>query len=214
MNKGIPVSGWIICQDEEHYIKKAINNLLPNVSEIIVVDGGSKDDTVKIAKDLGCTVFKNKFEFDFAKQRNFAMSKCKNEWTITLDADETFSKNFYNLLPTLIMNPPGDAGGFNVWRVSIFDGEEVGKEYQPRVMNKNFCHWNGKIHEQLLVKEKTLFNLPEEFNLFHKHSLNRQRWANALYFNINNKIKKRPKDTDGMESHDEKWIEVKTERNG
>jgi len=214
MNKSIPISAWIIAQNESKYIAKAIENLSPNVSEIIVVDGGSKDDTIKIAEDLGCNVYKNKFEFNFAKQRNFAMSKCKNDWTITLDADEAFSPQFYNLLPTLIMNPPESAGGFNVWRVSIFDGEEVGKEYQPRVMNKNYCFWNGKIHEQLLARDRKLFNLPSEFNMVHSHTNLRQIWSNKLYYNINKKINKRPKDTDGMESHDEKWISVPTERDG
>ena len=214
MNKAFPISGWLIAQDESHYIKQAIENLSPNVSEIIVVDGGSKDNTIQIAKDLGCTVFKNKFEFDFAKQRNYAMDKCKNDWTITLDADETFSEDFYRLLPTLVMNPPENAGGFRVWRISIFDGKEVGKEYQPRVMNKNFCIWNEKIHEQLLARGKGLFDLPQEFSMTHRHSMFRQKWNNALYRNINSGIKKRPKDNEGAEEQGGKVVNIPTERNG
>ena len=213
MSPEFPISAWMMVQDEEKYISQAIKNLSPNVGEIIVVDGGSKDNTIQIAKDLGCIIYENKFEFDFAKQRNFAMDKCKNDWTITLDADETFSEDFYRLLPTLVMNPPEKAGGFRVWRISIFDKKEVGKEYQPRVMNKNFCIWNGKIHEQLLARGKGLFDLPQEFCLFHEHSLNRQTWNNYLYKNINSGIKKRPKDNEGCEFHNNKWINVETDRN-
>ena len=213
MTKDIPVSGWIIAQDEEKYISQAIKNLSPNVGEIIIVDGGSKDNTIQIAKDLGCIIYENKFEFDFAKQRNYAMEKCKNDWTITLDADETFSEDFYKLLPTLVMNPPENAGGFRVWRISIFDGNEVGKEYQPRVMNKNFCYWNGKIHEQLLTRGKELFDLPMEFNMFHQHTMKRQLWNNNLYRNINNNIKKRPKDNEGCEEQKGKLVDISTERN-
>ena len=214
MTKDIPVSGWMMVQDEEAYIERAIKNLSPNVGEIIVIDGGSKDKTIKIAKDLGCTVFRNKFEFDFAKQRNYALGKCENDWTITLDADEIFSEDFYKLLPTLVMKPPENCVAYNVWRISVFDDKKVGEEYQPRVMNKKFCYWNGKIHEQLIAREKGLFNLPKEFCMTHSHSMKRQIWSNALYRNMNKNINKRPNDNEGCEEQSGKLINIKTERNG
>ena len=42
--------------------------------------------------------------------------------------------------------------------------------------------------------------------------MERQKFNNALYYNINNDIKERPKDTEGMEYHDDKWINIETDR--
>jgi glycosyltransferase involved in cell wall biosynthesis len=60
--------------------------------EVIIVDTGSEDDTVKLAKKLGAKVFQSNDWMHKAKARNLAMSKAKGDWIIVLDADETVEK--------------------------------------------------------------------------------------------------------------------------
>ncbi|MDR1522902.1 MAG: glycosyltransferase family 2 protein [Endomicrobium sp.] len=87
MNK---VSAYILTKNEEKRIKDCIESI-KWVDEIVVIDDFSSDNTVKIAKSLGCKVVQNKFEY-FGKQRNFALKHCTYQWVICLDADERVSQ--------------------------------------------------------------------------------------------------------------------------
>jgi len=55
--------------------------------EIVIVDSGSQDDTVKIAKSFGCKVIKQPW-LGFSRQKQFAVDKCSNNWILIIDADE------------------------------------------------------------------------------------------------------------------------------
>lgn len=55
--------------------------------EILVIDSGSTDNTIEIAKRNGACVYSHKFT-DFASQRNFSLSKAKGTWVLFVDADE------------------------------------------------------------------------------------------------------------------------------
>lgn len=84
------LSAFIIAKNEEHRISKAINSLKSIASEIIVVDSGSTDNTVKIAESLGAKVVFKEWP-GYVKQKSYAESLCKNDWVINLDADEELS---------------------------------------------------------------------------------------------------------------------------
>ena len=214
MNKqDIPISASIIAQNEEKYIEKAIKNLLPNVAEVLVVDGGSKDDTIRISKESGAKVNVHSFEFDFAAQRNYAMNRCEKEWILFCDADEKFSDEFFSILPSLVLQTPENCKGYHVYRISIFDGEERGRDFQWRLLHKRGGFWKGKVHEGFtFYKSYHGLKLPQEYLMYHEHTMKRQLYNNALYYNINKGIKKRPKSTEGMEYQKNKWIKVPTER--
>lgn len=96
------ISLCIIAKDEEKLISNAINSAKDFVDEIIVVDTGSKDRTVEIAKSFTDKVFKVNFENDFSKIRNFGISKANSEWVLFLDCDEELdsfsSKNLKNVI--------------------------------------------------------------------------------------------------------------------
>lgn len=63
------------------------------VNEIVVIDDESTDDTIKVinsfaSENLKINVYKRKINNDFSAQRNFGLSKCQNDWILSLDADE------------------------------------------------------------------------------------------------------------------------------
>ncbi len=82
----IKASVFIITKNEESNIKRVIASC-SNFDEVLVVDSGSDDKTVDYARSLGATVIFNEWQ-GYAKQKEFAMSQCQNEWVLNLDADE------------------------------------------------------------------------------------------------------------------------------
>jgi len=213
----IPISACIIAQNEEKYIEKAIKNLLPNVSEVLVIDGGSTDNTIPICKNLGCRVNIHEFQFNFAAQRNYAMSICSSEWILFCDADEWFSESFYDILPTLLTKGTvkyPNCRGYHVFRISKFDGENVGEDFQWRVLRKNSGVWNGRVHEGFTFNRDFYgLKLPKERYMMHEHTMQKQLWSNKLYYNINQNIKKRPADNEGCDYQKDKWVDREINRN-
>lgn len=60
--------------------------------EVIVIDDHSKDGTVAVAKKFGAKVFTRSLHDDFSGQRNFGLSKAKNDWVLFVDSDEVVSE--------------------------------------------------------------------------------------------------------------------------
>lgn len=84
------ISACMIAKNEEKVIARCIKSYHAAVDEIIVVDTGSTDQTVAIAKRLGAKVFQLRWNDDFADAKNYAISKAKGDWIVFLDADEYF----------------------------------------------------------------------------------------------------------------------------
>ncbi|RDX35874.1 glycosyltransferase family 2 protein [Kangiella sp. HD9-110m-PIT-SAG07] len=82
----IPVSVFIIAQDEEKHIGRVLESC-QQFAEIIVVDSGSTDATKKIAEDKGAKVVHHDW-LGYARQKQYAMSLCQHDWVLNLDADE------------------------------------------------------------------------------------------------------------------------------
>jgi glycosyltransferase involved in cell wall biosynthesis len=87
----VKLSVCIITLNEEANIGRTLKSVQPLVAdgqgEIIVVDSGSTDKTVEIAKSFGAKVFTEPWK-GFAAQKNSALEKAQGEWVFSLDADE------------------------------------------------------------------------------------------------------------------------------
>jgi glycosyltransferase involved in cell wall biosynthesis len=87
----VTLSVVIITHNEEANIARTLASVQPLVSdgkgEIIVVDSGSTDRTVEIAKSYGAKVFVEEWK-GFAAQKNSAIDKAAGDWILSLDADE------------------------------------------------------------------------------------------------------------------------------
>ena len=96
------ISLCMIAKNAEKNIPKAINSVKKIVDEIIVVDTGSKDKTKDIAKSLGAKVYGFKWNDDFSKARNFALSRCTKEWILVLDTDEMIAEKDLDKIKELV----------------------------------------------------------------------------------------------------------------
>jgi glycosyltransferase involved in cell wall biosynthesis len=125
-----------------------------NVNELIFVDDNSTDNTIEIAKSLvtkSLTVktFNRGLDNDFSAQRQFAISKCKNDWILWLDADETPSIKLIDFINNIDSN---QYYNYAFKRNDIFLGHqlqhgETSSQYFLRLFNKKFGQFTGKVHE-------------------------------------------------------------------
>lgn len=86
----IPVSVFIVAQDEEQHIGRVLDSC-QDFDEIIVVDSGSTDKTKSIAESKGAKVVHNDWP-GYAKQKQYAMGLCLHDWVLNLDADEQLTQ--------------------------------------------------------------------------------------------------------------------------
>jgi glycosyltransferase involved in cell wall biosynthesis len=119
------ISACMIAKNEEKVIARCIESYRDAVDEIIVVDTGSTDQTVAIAKDMGAKVFYFRWIDDFAAAKNYALSKAKGDWILFLDADEYFANGTGSNIRSFLQKLD-NAFGIVVCRMLNID-EDIGK---------------------------------------------------------------------------------------
>lgn len=146
MNKNISV--LIIAKNEEDVIADCIKSARDLADEIIVVDGGSDDNTVGVAEKLGAKVVRNTFK-NFSDQRNLAASVAKNEWILYLDSDERATPEFISELKEKVGSAASGIAGFWVRRKTFFYGKDW--KFTDRVQRvfrkEKLKGWHGVVHE-------------------------------------------------------------------
>ncbi|MBX7167145.1 MAG: glycosyltransferase family 2 protein [Pirellulales bacterium] len=128
--------------------------LLPRLAwagEVLVVDGGSRDDSIAIARRYGARVVERRFD-RFAAQRNFAIDQARGTWVLSLDADETPSPALVHELARTLAAPRHAA-----YRVPIrsrifgraFRYSGTQDDRPLRLFRRDTARWEGDVHEQL-----------------------------------------------------------------
>lgn len=118
------ISACLIVKNEEQFLEDTLNSIKDLVDEIIVVDTGSTDNTVRIAKNFTEKVFSFTWKSDFSAARNFSLKKATGDWILAIDGDEVISKKDHVIIRKII-----DAEKFPA--VSIVQRNYTGKTQQP-----------------------------------------------------------------------------------
>lgn len=137
----------IISRNEEKNIADCIKSILPIAAQIIVVDTGSDDSTVEIARSLGAEVYNFEWQDDFSAARNKALEKARCGWIMALDADEQLPIEEHNKLLADLKNQRAIA-----YRLPLLNvGREIeGCCYVPRLFrNMPGIFYKNRIHEQI-----------------------------------------------------------------
>ena len=144
---------WIT-KNEENNIGKSIDSVKNAADDMIVVDTGSTDKTIKIAEDKGAEVLHFDWIDDFAAARNFALNNAKPGAVIFLDADEYFEEPLTasdkkKIEDMFENNKQLDV--FWVFRDDIESDGLVAREDKSLRLLRNDEHlrYEGKIHEQI-----------------------------------------------------------------
>lgn len=158
------VSLCMIVKDEEVYLKRCLDSVSNQVDEIIIVDTGSTDSTVSIAKEYEAKIFTYEWDKDFAAARNFSLEKAQSDYVLVLDADEYLDEN------TDIQNAIKEQKDIYIINFKNYsDGGYVTKHQAIRLFKNSIgLKYSGKIHEHLNIADfDNLTNDISEFNIHH-----------------------------------------------
>ena len=105
----LPISLCLFVKNEERNIRDCIESVFPVISEVVILDTGSTDNTLKLAEKYSPVVYKVGFS-DFGSIRTLSAHLASQEWVLMLDADERLSGEDWPLLKELINQKPGVQG--------------------------------------------------------------------------------------------------------
>ena len=165
------ISGLVITRNEQQAIGKCLQSMQPFLDEMIVVDTGSTDATVDIARAMGAEIRHFSWVDDFAAARNFAVSQVQGDWIVFLDADQWFDEASTPLVRALIEKYHSQldvnmimAREINHYDAINFADTITGKIYR----NRPDIKWQGNIHEMLFLGEQYLSGyLHKEITIHH-----------------------------------------------
>ncbi len=146
------ISAVVLVKNQSEQLKRCLNSLLW-CDEIIVIDDYSTDDSLTIARQMGARVFQRNLNNNFSEQRNFGVSKAKNQWVIFVDADEIVSPALATEVHQHISQFLSTANGFFIKRTDYLWGRrlahgEVGEKKLLRIGKRGKGEWVGSVHEE------------------------------------------------------------------
>ena len=159
--EGLPprLSVCLIAKNEERFLDGCLKSVRGLANQIVLVDTGSTDRTVEIARSHGAEVHFRTWDDDFSAARNAALLHARGDWILILDADEEVSREHHDALKALIVAPNAIA-----YRLPMVDvGREAdGVSQVPRLFrNAPQQFYVSRIHEQVYASLE----------------LNREKWS-------------------------------------
>ncbi|MCX6142051.1 MAG: glycosyltransferase family 2 protein [Ignavibacteriales bacterium] len=146
----------VITKNEEHNIVDCLESVRW-ASEIVVVDGGSDDKTVDLARRFSQNVYVKPWE-GYAASKNFALEQCTGDWILWLDADERVTKELSGEIQDLVAQGIAGYSGFEVSRRAFFLGKWIRHSgwypgYVLRLFRRGSGRWSDKkVHEHLEIE--------------------------------------------------------------
>ncbi len=159
------LSVCIIVKDEEQTLARCINCAKPFADEIIIVDTGSSDGSVQVARSLTDKVFFFEWCDDFSAARNFSFSKAECDLVMWLDADDVITAENAQIIAQLKQR--GDFDLAYLKYAAAFDGDKPSfVYYRERIFLRSFgFKWEGAVHEAVAPAGRCVYS---SACIFHK----------------------------------------------
>ena len=150
----VKITATLITLNEEENLPRALSSL-GCCDDIVVVDSGSDDRTVEIAREYGARVIERPFS-GYAEQKNFAAGVARHDWILSLDADEALSDKLEAEVRALKRSGPR-ADAYQAPRLAEYLGKWIRysgwyPDPKVRLYNRKKARWVGEyVHEAVEV---------------------------------------------------------------
>lgn len=145
----------LIVKNEEQTLGRCLASLAGAVDEVVVVDTGSTDATLEVARRYTDQIHHFAWRDDFAAARQFAFEQTHGDWVGWADADDVVMGAEH--IRSLVVTAPADVGAIH-WRYAM-DFNAVGQPQcqfwrERLVRNDGSYRWQGRIHETLVSQRQ------------------------------------------------------------
>ncbi|MCC6194994.1 MAG: glycosyltransferase family 2 protein [Burkholderiales bacterium] len=154
MEEKLPLSLVVITRDAARELEECLASA-PFAAEAVVVDSGSRDDTVGVAQRAGARVVAHAWT-GYGPQKNFAVAQARHDWVLCLDADERVSPELAAAIRGAFARAPGVAG-FAIARRNRFLGRwlahgEGYPDWNVRLFDRRRARWSeAPVHEKVVA---------------------------------------------------------------
>ncbi len=157
------ISAAMIVKDEENFLPQCLDSIKDLVDEIIIVDTGSTDRTMEIAREYGAKIYEHPWENDFSLHRNQSIDYATGDWILIIDADEELKTEEHATIRQAIKRKDVTSISFVVYN-KIQMGR-IGFLNSHRMFRNGLgFKYHGIVHNQLVVEGKTLMS---QFKVIH-----------------------------------------------
>lgn len=181
-----PLTLAMIARNEAHDLPSCAESVKGLVSEIVLVDSGSTDNTPEVAKGLGAKVSFHDFD-GYASQKNRALAMASNDWVLHLDPDERLSPELKTELEAMFAAGEPQYDAYNIPYANYFLGKHLkhgglGREKHIRLFRRSKAAFGGGlVHEGIevngtvgMLKGRIIHNsyptLEEYFEKFNRYT--------------------------------------------
>jgi (heptosyl)LPS beta-1,4-glucosyltransferase len=175
----------VVCTyNSEEFLEKCLGSV-SFADEIVVVDDGSTDSSLEIAKKFTKNIFKHKSVGYVEPVRNFAISRATNDWVLVVDADEEIPDSLSSRLQGLVKSKE-ESTAFAIPRKNIIFGKWMQHtgwwpDYQIRFFKKDKTKWSDKIHSIPEIEgEKVKLDEREENAIVHNNYQNISQFLSRM----------------------------------
>ncbi|MCC7084785.1 MAG: glycosyltransferase family 2 protein [Pirellulales bacterium] len=146
----------IPAKNERRNLRLCVESVRPIADEILVADSGSTDDTVELARSLGCRVIQREF-IDFSNFKNWAIPQAAHPWVLIVDADERVTPELADETRRVLAENSSQIDAYWIYRDTYFLGHrlrygECLNDKVMRLLRRDQCRYtNRRVHEHLGV---------------------------------------------------------------
>jgi len=137
----------MIMRDEASRLESCLASVADFVDEMVLIDTGSRDDSVAIARRLGATVHELAWPGDFAPARNQALERVRGDWVLVLDADERLRPEAREPLRRLMAEP--DALVITLLRQELGAAQAPYSSVSRLFRRHPDLHWSRPYHSMI-----------------------------------------------------------------
>jgi len=190
------ISVTILTKNSSLYMNECLS-ALKSFDEIIILDNGSSDETINIAKEFpNVKIYEHEF-IGFGPLKNLAISHTSNDWVFSIDSDEIISHDLVSEITSLQLNKNNI---YSISRDNYYNGKLIQacgwqNDFVHRLFNKTTTTFNNKlVHESLNINKHTMVKLKNNMKHYTFNSaselVDKMQKYSTLWANENKNIKK------------------------